>query len=106
MSLSQETCRCQFDSEIAQVACFVTRYERFLGKRGISLSSSQRQTLLASRLRDLNLGEVSCRTVSEELAVSLILQSFISVYSKRHPNFAREIPLCNFSSKIDFFKVI
>lgn len=98
-------CECEKSYEIEQVACFVGRYERFQARRGIPLAKKQRDALRGiKQLSQLTLGELVYTSTSDELASSLILQSFLDAHCESHPNFARRVPPSNFAPKIEFFK--
>jgi hypothetical protein len=100
-------CSCEDISESAKVKCFVDHYERFWIHRGNPLTFSQLKHLRSvDRLSELDLGEVVCADISEEIANTLILQSFLEDYSSRHVSFAREIRASNFKTKIEFFNAI
>ena len=102
-----EICPCENISEAAKVKCFVDHYEQFQSHRGDPLSFSQLKHLRSlNRLSELNLGEIVCNNISEEIANSLILQSFLENYSARHVSFVREVPPSNFKTKIEFFNAI
>lgn len=102
-------CQCERSSnnERERVRCYVDHYLEFQRRRYQPVLATTEARLRAiSRLRDLRLDEITCNTVSQELALSLILQSFNEEYAKRHPNFVRDTPASVFKSKVDFFNQI
>lgn len=100
-------CQCERSNERERLRCYVDHYLEFQRRRCLPVLANTEARLRAiSRLRDLRLDEITCNTVSQELAVSLVLQSFNEEYAKRHPNFVRDTPPSAFKSKIDFFNQI
>ena len=100
-------CECERGTEHEQVACFVAAYEHFQTLRGGQHDKQQRDKLRGlKRFCDIQLGQLTCDNTSDEVATSLILQSFLDTHCSTHPTFARCAPPSNFAAKIDFFKNI
>lgn len=107
MKLSKLVCSCQSLDEIEQVRCFVRHYESFRARRGDPVSSQRlAQLRKLNRIQELDLEVINCPDTTDEIATSLILQTFIDQYCETHPTFARKVPPSNFAPKIDFFKTL
>nr|WOJ45401.1 hypothetical protein [Apis mellifera nudivirus] len=102
-------CVCERNlSDADRVKCFVSHYARFQARRCNDISRKELDELNATkRVCDLRIAEFTCRNTSEELALALILYSFLENYCKTHPRFAIEVPFGNcFKGKINFFNNI
>lgn len=107
MSNDADRCQCEFGSEAARIRCFVNHYATLQRQRGSVLTDGRIAELLASRsVRELRVDVIDCDSATEEIAQSLIVDSFLVEFCKRHPAFARESCLTNFKGKIDFFRTI
>lgn len=111
-----EVCECERNiaelrgdsTEIDRVRCFVKHYAALQRRRGCPLDVGQLRELEETKsLNALRIAEFTCRDTSEELALSLILFSFLESYCKRHPRFALDVPFGSaFKGKINFFQSI
>lgn len=100
-------CECESKDETEQIRCFIVKYVQFLTLRDEPVTQKQLGELYkAKRLSEINLGQFVYSSTNDELAASLILQSFLDDYYETHPSFARQAPPTNFAPKIDFFKNI
>lgn len=106
---NSKECACERNlSDVERVKCFVTHYAQFQARRCTVISRKELDELYATkRVCDLRIAEFTCRNTSEELALALILYSFLENYCKTHPRFAIEVPFGTcFKGKINFFNNI
>lgn len=103
----ERSCACESGTEIDRVHCFVNHYSSLQRQRGTPLLETRVNELRnTNSIRELRVDVIDCRDVTEEIAQSLIIDSFLTEYCKTHPSFARESSPTNFKGKIEFFRAI
>lgn len=99
------TCKCESGFEEERIKCLVDAYCQLLVHRAKPMPLDRYNTLLrTSELRNVQLLNIEVNTLTEELAETQILFTFIRQYIKKHPKFLEwGPPLAEIKLKSDFY---
>lgn len=98
-------CKCESQYEINRVKCLVDAYRTLLQHRAKPMNIDRYHKLLNTReLCAVQLMDIEVATLTEELAETQILYTFLRQYIKNHPKFLEwGPPLSEIKIKSDFY---
>lgn len=99
------SCKCESQYEIDRITCLVNAYKTLLQHRAKPMSIERYHKLLrTNELCNVQLLDIEVTTLTEELAETQILYTFIRQYIKKHPKFLEwGPPLSEIKIKSDFY---